>query len=53
MKTRIYKQDYNSPEISIQTETYLDMLCLSGGIGGTEGTYDDPWTKSGYNDLVF
>ena len=54
MKTKIYKAEYSIPEIQLVSNSYLDMLCQSGGAGiGTEKTYDDPWTKSGYDNLVF
>ena len=53
MKTKIYKPKYIIPEIQLVSNSYLDMLCQSGGIGSTDGTYPDPWTKSDLDDLVF
>lgn len=53
MKTIIYKPKYSTPEIQHISNSYLDMLCQSGGIGYTDGTYNDPWTKSDLDDLVF
>lgn len=53
MKTIIYKPKYSTPEIQHISNSYLEMLCQSGGMGGHEKTYDDPWTKSDLDDLVF
>ena len=53
MKTKIYKGVYSKPKIEYVPLNYFDMICQSGGMGSTERTYDDPWTKSGLDDLVF
>ena len=53
MKTKIYKGVYNKPKAEYVPMNYFDMICQSGGMGGTEGNYNDPWTKSDLDDLVF
>lgn len=54
MKTKIYKGVYSKPKVEYVPLNYFDMICQSGGAGsGGHGTYDDPWTKSDLDDLVF
>lgn len=53
MKTKIYKGVYSKPKIEYVPLNYFEMICQSGGMGGHEQTYDDPWTKSDLDDLVF
>lgn len=53
MKTKIYKGVYSKPKIEYVPLSYFEMICQSGGAGGGHETYDDPWTKSDLDDLVF
>lgn len=53
MKTKIYKGVYSKPKIEYVPLNYFDMICQSGGAGEGTETYNDPWTKSDLDDLVF